>query len=491
PFLKPYGVDIVFQGHNHWYERMHQINDVYYITTGSGGRPLSPVASPEAYTACVNDTDFCFTLLIVSEDEMYMKQINADNEVIDSYIFRLSDTNRFQLEGVLDDPGWSVANNSGLNLYAAIRGDDLYLATEDAGGGDDHFIYFSYFEEDLVPANWSKSGQVMGWSAFLADENNNLHHGWYDAADITLKTQSLFRSYVHPNGNGVLEGTVNIEQHLGFFPQTIRVAVGAFDTGNGGVLSAQVPAGDANGNIDADEFLELRVRDIIKDPLIIDTGGNMTNEVGIPFTFDAGGSVSPSERPLHYVWLQLDGPMADFDNFLGEATGVAFNDPVVETTNVNFMLLVSDGRMVETGLVTVTVTPTIDTDGDGLSDGEERTGMDSPFTTLSPNGHLTDTNQVDTDGDGMSDGEEAVAGTVPTNSFSFLELNIERTPENSILLKWDSYSNRNYSISTSTNLFTPFQPMATGLPAQVPMNIYTSPITGYYKLFFKLDVTLE
>ncbi|MHC1592049.1 MAG: hypothetical protein ACXQS8_08175, partial [Candidatus Helarchaeales archaeon] len=34
-----YGVDVVFQGHDHHYERM-LVNGIYYFVTGGGGGPL-------------------------------------------------------------------------------------------------------------------------------------------------------------------------------------------------------------------------------------------------------------------------------------------------------------------------------------------------------------------------------------------------------------------------------------------------------------------
>ncbi len=52
-----------------------------------------------------------------------------------------------------------------------------------------------------------------------------------------------------------------------------------------------------------------------------------------------------------------------------------------------------------------------DTDGDGLSDGEEVTGIDNALTPPDPNGRTTNPLLADTDGDGMCDGNEALAGT--------------------------------------------------------------------------------
>ena len=56
-----------------------------------------------------------------------------------------------------------------------------------------------------------------------------------------------------------------------------------------------------------------------------------------------------------------------------------------------------------------------DCDGDGLTNAEETTGIDDPATSANPNGNTTDPNVVDTDGDGISDGQEALDGTNPND----------------------------------------------------------------------------
>jgi len=58
---------------------------------------------------------------------------------------------------------------------------------------------------------------------------------------------------------------------------------------------------------------------------------------------------------------------------------------------------------------------TSDCDGDGLTYGEETTGVDNPVTPANPNGETTDPDDADTDGDGISDGQEALDGTDSNN----------------------------------------------------------------------------
>ncbi|KAI9550001.1 hypothetical protein GHT06_003266 [Daphnia sinensis] len=60
-----------------------------------------------------------------------------------------------------------------------------------------------------------------------------------------------------------------------------------------------------------------------------------------------------------------------------------------------------------------------DCDNDGLTNGEELTGIDDPLTTADPNGVTTNPLNADTDGDGVSDAQEALDGTNPNNGCDY------------------------------------------------------------------------
>lgn len=154
------------------------------------------------------------------------------------------------MDGVLDADAQLVATNNGVSLWAGVKGDRLYVATNDAGEGNDHFVLLARGEQAPRPAMWAKAGQVAGWDAFLADENNNDYEGWFDAPASSLAATG-------PNG-GVLEGVIDLSDEFGEIPTTVRIAVALYATPDGGQLLAthQVPASvNGNGNIDAAEYL--------------------------------------------------------------------------------------------------------------------------------------------------------------------------------------------------------------------------------------------
>jgi len=164
---------------------------------------------------------------------------------------------QWELDGVRDADATLVATRGAMQLFAGMKGDTLYVATNDAGEGNDHFIFVSQTPSALVPAPWAKSGRVAGWSCFLADENSNDYEGWFETTATPLAATGA-------NG-GVLEGTINLRSELGALPESISLAVGVYGNADGGVLSiaSQVPAPITNnGDIEANEFLVVRLCDI-------------------------------------------------------------------------------------------------------------------------------------------------------------------------------------------------------------------------------------
>ncbi len=82
PLFETYGVDIVFTGHVHLYERTILFNGVTYIVTGGGGAPLHSTGH-SSWTAYTEATLHCVKLS-VSELAVNLWMIRPDGTVADS-----------------------------------------------------------------------------------------------------------------------------------------------------------------------------------------------------------------------------------------------------------------------------------------------------------------------------------------------------------------------------------------------------------------------
>jgi autotransporter-associated beta strand protein len=158
----------------------------------------------------------------------------------------------FTMDGVLDAAATLAAQKSGMSLWVGTKGSSLYVATPDAGEGSDHFVFVAKTPGTLVAAPWAKAGQVAGWDAFLADENDNTYSAWFDA-------QGPGVSATGGNG-GVLEGVIDLVDEFGAYPDAVYLAVGLYGNGNGGPLLAshQLPGTlDGDGTLQANEYLRV------------------------------------------------------------------------------------------------------------------------------------------------------------------------------------------------------------------------------------------
>jgi predicted phosphodiesterase len=80
-----HGVDVVFAGHEHFYERIKPQKGIYYFISGSGGKlRKGDVKKGSALTDKAFDGDMSFMLIEVAGDQMYFQVISRTGETVDS-----------------------------------------------------------------------------------------------------------------------------------------------------------------------------------------------------------------------------------------------------------------------------------------------------------------------------------------------------------------------------------------------------------------------
>ena len=85
PLFIQYNVSVVFQGHDHVYERLKPQNGIQYWVIGSGGRfRAGDLQKNSALTAKGYDADNAFLLAEISGDTMTFNAVSRTGQVVDS-----------------------------------------------------------------------------------------------------------------------------------------------------------------------------------------------------------------------------------------------------------------------------------------------------------------------------------------------------------------------------------------------------------------------
>ena len=162
-----------------------------------------------------------------------------------------TDIRNYMMDGLADSRAALWASH-GLELRGAFDGRYLYLATQDAGEGNDHFIFVTTNPAAARAAPWAKAGQVAVWDAYLADENDNGFAGWFDRNGAQITNVFAARAATCFQNGGALEGVLDLANLYGAgFVHAVYVAAAPYGNGDGGALyaPAQVPEGNGDGNL--------------------------------------------------------------------------------------------------------------------------------------------------------------------------------------------------------------------------------------------------
>ena len=84
PLFEQYGVDVVFTGHNHNYER-NEVNGVTYIVTGGGGAPALYKTEESELTREAFEVVYHFVLLEIDGNHLEAKVTSNQGRILDEF----------------------------------------------------------------------------------------------------------------------------------------------------------------------------------------------------------------------------------------------------------------------------------------------------------------------------------------------------------------------------------------------------------------------
>lgn len=225
----------------------------------------------------------------------------------------------FVIDGTLDSTNYLV-HGSGMYIWAAANGENLYVATwgvNESSGGNDHFLYVTDELGDASdPASgWNKDGVVFvdtSEKPFITAEGENDWEGWNNISGSV------------ENGSA-LEGEISLIDAFGYIPEALYIASVAYGTGDdGGILSQGPDVWNSDNNLDIMEFKRVPIASILDS----DLNG----------AFDAGNP---------QMWTVVNGDTNDANyglrrTFLDETAGDYLDITVILEPNVGAGDSVSD-----------------------------------------------------------------------------------------------------------------------------------------------------
>ncbi len=90
PIFSKFGVEMVFSGHEHVYERIKPQHGIYYFVLGSSGKLRPHNLKSSSQTAKGFDTDQTFMLVEIAGDQLYFQTLSRRGTTVDSGVISLN-----------------------------------------------------------------------------------------------------------------------------------------------------------------------------------------------------------------------------------------------------------------------------------------------------------------------------------------------------------------------------------------------------------------
>ena len=165
----------------------------------------------------------------------------------------------FVMDGVQDSANYEIVDN-GMKIWAAVRDENLYVATwTPRGGSSDHFVLVTDTFASPEAAPWGKAGQVymnLSTKPYLAGEADNDFHTFVNGGSSARAAESA-------TPGQVLEGELNLVEVFGAMPDTIYISALAYGNNEGDGINVQAPPyWNDNDDLETMEFQPVNLASI-------------------------------------------------------------------------------------------------------------------------------------------------------------------------------------------------------------------------------------
>lgn len=485
PLARQHGVQMIFSGHDHGYERFHPVDGVQCVVSGGGGGPLYPPQAFAPESAQFQSLWHCVQV-DVDGDALHLQALDLNGNRFDElFLQRVPPgprvyaaawhTPRLEPDAPLDGDG----NLAGQRFDFA--GEPIPTATGEFSNlgrvwvNQDHDNLYVGFEQVEIPSDanvflFVESPALAGVNT-LAGLGNGIVDPAGEGVDGLDFAENLAFQEFKPSVAGVL-GDEFADGQFRSFPRTNIIAgpLGpptvvtnlALDIGQG-VFRLDAAFSDVAG---------ARVQQFNRSP---QTGAAYNEQnadlIGVAIPLAAlglrggetiklgavvGGGDFSTNAEAQTRWLDR--------SFLGaKLDGSGMGPVVLEGLSVQLgpdLDPDGDGLTTSDELVLGTNPDQADSDGDGLPDGWELAHGLSPLNAEGRNGALGDP-----DGDGRDNAAEFATGTDPQNAASVFRLTARRLADGRTEFQWPAVPGQRYQFEWTADARGGFQVLeGPGLP---------------------------
>ena len=449
PVAQRYGVQIIFSGHEHDYERSNPMGGVYQIVSGGGGGPLPTYYITERDAA---DSEFYlswhFVQVTVQGDTLRLQAIGTNGVAFDSMTVQ-----RKLPPPQLYDAAWHsplVESSPANDGHGNINGQTFGFA-----GTPILTLAGAYANLGRVFVNNDATNLYIGFEQVMIYSNNNV----FLFIESPRQTGVTNLIGLGDGLTGTTQGVDGLDflENLSFtnFAPSVACLLGD-EYADGQDRFFQRPGldlevGQGVFRLDAgfSDVPGVRLQQFNRSPQILEPAPQLrfpeqnANFIEIAIPFDQLGGLRPGD--IIQIAAVVGGPQYDTNlqaraldtGFLGSSlTGSGLSNATLGAVSVRLAL-----------------DPNGDEDGDGLPNGWElQYGLD-PFSSLGDNGSAGDP-----DHDGMSNWEEFIAGTNPRDPNFTLRLSLLPLDPTHNLLTWPAVVGKRYQleISSGTQAFADY-----------------------------------